>query len=240
MDRRATESTLLIELGGRAVEYRFARRRRRTLGVTVDADGLRVAAPMRAPWREVEAFLRRNERWILGKLEQWARLPRPRILASISGESIPFLGVEHTLELRKGSGAVSRVDRTITICAAPSRAIPTLLAWLQVQALATLAPRVGHYAAALALPAPRLALFSGRRQWGTCSSDGTIRLNWRLVHVAPELADYVAAHEAAHLVEMNHSKSFWSLLAKLYPAWRAARERLRQTGAALPIIRRTP
>jgi len=60
------------------------------------------------------------------------------------------------------------------------------------------------------------------------------------VHVAPELADYVAAHEAAHLVEMNHSKRFWSLLAKLYPAWRAARERLRQTGAALPIIRRTP
>ena len=240
MDRRATEGTLLIELGGRTVEYRFARRRRRTLNVTVDADGLRVAAPMRAPWRDVEAFLRRNERWILGKLEQWAQFPKPRKLAGVSGEPLPFLGVGHTLDVRKGRGAVSRIDQTITVCAAPSRALPALLAWLKAQALETLAPRVGRYATALSVPTPRIALSNGRRQWGTCSADGVIRLNWRLVHVAPELADYVAAHEVAHLVEMNHSKRFWSLLATLYPAWRAARESLKQTGAALPIIRRTP
>src|SRR6185369_17021331 len=72
MDRRATEGALLIELGGRLVEYRFARRRRRTLGITVDAQGLRVAAPLRAPWREIEGFLREKERWILRKLDEWS------------------------------------------------------------------------------------------------------------------------------------------------------------------------
>jgi predicted metal-dependent hydrolase len=240
MDRRATEGTLLIELGGRMVEYRFARRRRRTLGITVDAGGLRVAAPIRAPWRDIEAFLRSKERWILAKLDKWARTPRPLVLAGASGESLPYLGVEHVLHVHEGRSAVSHAEGRITVCAPRSRAIPPLLAWLKAKALETLAPRVGRYAAALSLPAPRVALSHGRRQWGTCSANGIIRLNWRLVHVAPELADYVAAHEVAHLVEMNHSKRFWSLLAALYPAWRTARERLQQTGAALPIIRRTP
>ena len=240
MDRRATEGTLLIELGGRALEYRFARRRRRTLGITVDIDGLRVAAPMRASWRDIEAFLRAKERWILAKLEKWAQMPRPRVLAGASGESLPYLGVEQTLDVREGRGAISHAGATITVCAPRSRALAALLAWLKARALETLAPRVGHYAAALALPTPRVALSHGRRQWGACAADGTIRLNWRLVHVAPELADYVAAHEVGHLVEMNHSKRFWSLLAALYPAWRAARERLELTGATLPIIRRTP
>ncbi len=239
MDRRATEGTLLIELGGRPVEYRFARRRRRTLGITVDTAGLRVAAPMCASWRDIEAFLRAKERWILAKLDKWAQLPRPRRLAGTSGESLPYLGVEHTLAVREGRGPVSQAGSTITVYAPRSRALPVLLAWLKARALETLAPRVGHYAAMLALPAPRVALSFGRRQWGTCSTTGTIRLNWRLVHVAPELADYVAAHEVAHLVEMNHSKRFWSLLAALYPAWRTARERLELASATLPIIRRT-
>ena len=72
MDRGTTEGALLIELGGRLIEYRFARRRRRTLAITVDAAGLRVSAPLRAPWRDIQAFLRDKERWILRKLDEWA------------------------------------------------------------------------------------------------------------------------------------------------------------------------
>jgi predicted metal-dependent hydrolase len=65
---------------------------------------------------------------------------------------------------------------------------------------------------------------------------GLIRLNWRLVQLAPALADYVVAHEAAHLVEMNHSRRFWAVVESLYPDWRAARRRLETAGAALPIF----
>jgi predicted metal-dependent hydrolase len=230
---------LLIELGGRVVEYRFARRRRRTLGITVDADGLRVAAPLRAPWRDIEAFLHEKERWILAKLEEWARVPRPGMLRGASGESLPYLGVAHTLEVRDGRRAVARDAGTITVSAPQSRVLPTLLGWLKTRALETLTPRVAHYSAVLALPAPRVALSRARTQWGVCTAERTIRLNWRLVQVEPALADYVAAHEVAHLVEMNHSKRFWALLTSLYPSWREARERLKLAGAALPIIRGT-
>src|SRR5258706_152533 len=106
MDRGTTEGALLIELGGRSVEYRFARRRRRTLGITVDAAGLRVAAPLRAPWREIEAFLRDKERWILRKLDEWAATPRGAALEGMSGEALPLFGTPYVLEVGKGRRSV--------------------------------------------------------------------------------------------------------------------------------------
>jgi predicted metal-dependent hydrolase len=232
---------LLIELGGRPIEYRFARRRRRTLGITVDGDGLKVAAPVRAPWREVEAFLRHKERWILAKLDEWSRVARPPVLHCASGERLPLFGEPRALEVREGRRGVREdAARLVVSARRGARPLPVLVAWLKEKALAALAPRAAHYSLRLGLRAPRVALANARTQWGLCTEDGVIRLSWRLVHVAPALADYVVAHEVAHLVELNHSRRFWSVVAELYPAWREARERLELAGASLPILRGQP
>ena len=229
---------MLIELGGRTVEYRFARRRRRTLGITVDAGGLRVAAPLRAPWREIEAFLRDKERWILRKLDEWAATPRGAVLAGASGEMLPLFGVPYVLEIGKGRRGVEPRDARLVITVPQrSRPLDLLIAWLKQRALQALTPRVAHYAAVLNLRAPRVTLSNARTQWGVCSADGAIRLSWRLVHLEPVLADYVVAHEVAHLVEMNHSRRFWALLERLYPGWRGAREGLELANATLPILK---
>jgi len=228
-----------IALGGRWVEYRFLRRNRRTIGITVDARGLTVAAPVRAAWRDIEAFMRDKERWILDKLQQWAGVPRPTVLQVASGETLPLFGDPVVLEVREGGRAVRREAGRLLVCApGPRRLAEILVGWLKATALETLVPRVEHFAAALGLPAPRVALSNARGQWGVCTEGGRIRLNWRLVHLEPALADYVVAHEVAHLVEMNHSKRFWQHVAGLYPAWREAREQLELKGAALPIIGR--
>ena len=231
---------MLIELGGRLVEYRFARRRRRTLSITVDASGLRVSAPLRAPWREIEAFLRDKERWILAKLDDWARAPHAPVLRGASGESLPLFGAPVTLEVGSGARAVERDGAQLRVYAPePARVLKVLVGWLKAQALHTLRPRTAEFAARLGRGEPRVTLSSARTQWGVCAEDGSIRLSWRLVHLAPSLADYVVAHEVAHLVELNHSKRFWNLLARLYPDWRAAREQLELAGAALPILKET-
>ena len=237
MDRRTTEGPLLISLRGRLIEYRFVRRRRRTIGITIDARGLAVAAPMRAPWREIEAFLHQKERWILAKLDEWARLPLPAIVRGTSGESLPLFGERVTLEVRTGRRAVQRSPAKLLVSApSPQRVAKVLIGWLKDEALDALTPRAAHYAAHLDVKAPQVALSNARTQWGVCTENGSIRLSWRLVHLDPALADYVVAHEVAHLVELNHSKRFWNLLAKLYPDWREARERLELAGASLPII----
>ncbi len=233
MDRRTAEGALLIELAGRLVEYRFARRRRRTIGISIDGEGLRVAAPLRAPWREIEGFLRAKQRWIVAKLDEWAAAPRPAVLRVESGERFPLLG--ESVELRVRPGPVHRHGGTLGVPGGRH-----LVAWLKTTALEVLRPRAAHYAARLGRPAPRLALSNARTQWGVCNEDGSIRLSWRLVHLEPALADYVVAHEVAHLVELNHSRRFWSLVTSLYPDWRAARERLELAGAALPILKGRP
>jgi predicted metal-dependent hydrolase len=230
MDRRAAKSALLIRLGGRDVEYRFVRRRRRTLGLTVDADGLRVSAPLRAPWRDIEGFVREKERWILTKLDEWASAPRPRVLRGAAGERFPLFG--ETVELVQRPGPVRRENGTVFF-----EELDQLVKWLKAAALAALRPRVAHFAALVGRPVPRVVLSNARTQWGVCTEDGTIRFSWRLVHIDPALADYVVAHEAAHLVELNHSRRYWQLVARLYPGWREARERLELAGAALPIVR---
>jgi hypothetical protein len=236
MDRRAAEGALLIRLCGRWIEYRFARRRRRTLGISVDASGVSVSAPLRAPWRDIEAFLKQKERWIVAKMDEWARLPPPALLRGASGESLPLFGSAHTLEVSTGRRAVRREPGRLVVSAPAPHAAKVLVGWLKTQAIDTLAPRAAHFAARLDVAPPDVALSNARTQWGVCTETGSIRLNWRLVHLEPALADYVVAHEVAHLVELNHSKRFWNLLAKLYPDWREARERLELAGASLPII----
>jgi predicted metal-dependent hydrolase len=247
MDRRAAKKSVpgqlslfdsrFIRLGERFVEYRFVRRRRRTLGITVDADGLAVAAPLGARLQDIESFLLDKERWILAKLEEWARVPRPRQVRVQTDESLPLHGVPLALQVREGRRAVSLDGRRLLVCApGPRRAAQALTGWLKTRALERLAPRAGDFAAQLGLAAPRVALSNARGQWGVCVEDGTIRLNWRLVHLDCALADYVVAHEVAHLVEMNHSKRFWAVVSKLYPAWREARERLELAGAGIPVI----
>jgi predicted metal-dependent hydrolase len=240
MDRGTTEGALLIELGGRTIEYRFARRRRRTLSITIDAAGLRVSAPLRAPWREVDAFLRDKERWILRKLDAWARVPHPPLLQGVSGETLPLFGASTVLDVRRGRRQVQACEGRLVVQApARTRPLAVLLRWLRQRALQTLAPRTAHYAGVLGLPAPRVALSNARTQWGVCTEGGAIRLSWRLVHVEPRLADYVVAHEVAHLLEMNHSRRFWALVARLYPGWREARERLELAAATLPVMKGT-
>jgi hypothetical protein len=241
MDRRTAEGALLIALAGRWIEYRFLRRRRRTIGISVDANGLTVSAPLRAPWREIEAFLHQKERWIVRKLEEWARLPRPAIVRGESGESLPLFGSPVTLEVSTGRRAVYRQPERLFVRApSPQRVAKVLIGWLKSEALEALTPRAAHYAARLEVAPPRVALSNARTQWGVCTEDRAIRLSWRLVHLEPRLADYVVAHEVAHLVELNHSKRFWTLLARLYPEWRRARHQLELAGASLPIIQGTP
>ena len=254
MDRRAAESARFnqlnlfpapargdlrqIVLQGRPVTYRFVRRRRRTLGITIDHEGVLVAAPLRAAWRDIESFLRDKERWIIAKLEEWSKVPRPRQLRGVSGEPVPLFGRRMTLDVRPGGRAVKPVlDRLVVFAPEPRRALDTLAGWLKTCALEALVARTRHFAQLLGVEPPTVGLSNARGQWGVCVEGGSVRLNWRLVHLEPALADYVVAHEVAHLLEMNHSRRFWELVASVYPRWKTARRELELAGAALPIIR---
>jgi predicted metal-dependent hydrolase len=99
--------------------------------------------------------------------------------------------------------------------------------WLHVKAMEVFGQRLPIYAAALGVEFRAYALSSAATRWGSCSSEGKIRLNWRLIHFPVHIIDYVVAHELAHLREMNHSPRFWNTVESIFPDFREARHTLK-------------
>ncbi|MFM2356655.1 MAG: hypothetical protein RLZZ528_2391, partial [Pseudomonadota bacterium] len=106
-------------------------------------------------------------------------------------------------------------------------------AFLRVAARTRLNAACDRFAAALGRPYSRIALRDTRSRWGSCTQDGGLMFSWRLVMAPPEVLDYVAAHEVAHLAEMNHSDAFWSVVARLYPDHARQRRWLKAEGSLL-------
>jgi predicted metal-dependent hydrolase len=235
------EGTLrYIQLGSEIVGYRFRRAHRRSIGIVIDDDGLRVAAPGHTPIAEVEAFIREKARWVLKKLSEWRAAPKPPVVSWSEGAVIALLGQPVSIELLPGRRDISLQAGRLAIGLAP-RADPAALrkrgiAWFKHRALALLDERLAHYAARLGVPTPPLTLSNARTQWGVCRADGHVRLNWRLIHLPLHLIDYVVAHELAHLRQMNHSARFWAVVGSLYPDYAAARAQLRKCGHQLPVL----
>ena len=229
-----------IQLGGEVVGYRFRRARRRSIGMVIDDDGLRVAAPNHAPIAEVEGFIREKARWVLKKLSEWRAAPKPPVVSWSEGSTVALLGAPVTITLLPGERGISIDNGRLGIGLAP-RGEPAALrkraiAWIKEHALSLLGERLALYAGRLGVPTPTLSLSSARTQWGLCREDGHVRLNWRLIHLPLRLIDYVVAHELAHLREMNHSARFWAVVAGLYPDYKQVRIELRHCNHRLPIL----
>jgi len=229
-----------IQLGSEIVCYRFRRARRRSIGIVVDDDGLRVAAPAHTPIAEVEGFIREKARWVLRKLSDWRTAPKPPVVNWSDGSTIALLGAPVTIVLLPGRTGISLENGQLSIGLAPNGEPAALrkrgIAWLKERARALFGERLGLYAASLGVPTPALALSSARMQWGLCREDGHVRLNWRLIHLPLHLVDYVVAHELAHLREMNHSARFWAVVGSLYPDYKKARSELHHCNHRLPIL----
>ena len=236
----ASGSLRTIQLGSEIVGYRFRRARRRSIGIVIDDEGLRVAAPGHAPIADVEAFIREKAHWVLKKLSEWRAAPKPPLVNWSEGSTIALLGEPVTVELVPDRGGIGLHQRRLLIGLRP-RAEPAAMrrrgiAWFKDQAKTLLGERLADYAARLGVPTPVLTLSNARTRWGTCREDGQVRLNWRLIHLPLRLIDYVVAHELAHLRQMNHSARFWAVVGGLYPDYAAARAELRNCSHRLPIL----
>ena len=235
-----------VLLAGEPTAYRLRRGKRRTIGFQIDDNGLTVSAPRWVTLRDIEAAIVEKERWIRSKLAEWRdvkarRMPQVRWTC---GGSLPYLGAPLTLRLRPQAESTRLVEteagRELHV-ALPGDALEAQIkdrvqAWLQGEARRVLGARIAQLSEGLHVKPAAWSLSSARAQWGSCTHDGRIRLNWRLIHFALPVIDYVVAHELAHLREMNHSPRFWSAVAQLLPGFEAARDEIKAVDlAALPI-----
>ena len=201
---------------------------------------MRVNAPATAPLREVESFVRQHEAWLLERMERHAQLARVVRFEAVDGAVLPLLGEPCRLRLVERVRGVEwsgDVDGMALLKLPSSGDVAKrLVTALKARALARFAGRVEEYCLRLGVAVPAVRLSSARTRWGSCSSASGIRLHWRLIHLRPDLSDYVVAHEVAHLLEMNHSPRFWSVVEVLCPQWRTLRAELHHAGRVLPLI----
>ncbi len=239
-----------IRLQGAVVGYEFKRGKRRTIGFVVGADGLVVSAPKWVPLGEVDAAVREKGGWIVKKLgearERHSRLENTRIVWQ-DGAELPFLGETVVLALDpthgfKGIGAelqaepVQRPDGTLHRVlrvglahnAAAEQIRDAVQAWLMRQAKRIFTERMNHYAPLLGVQWRSLRLSSAGTRWGSASVDGSVRLNWRLIHFRMAIIDYVVAHELSHLRVMDHSPRFWDTVRTVVPDYAELRGQLKQ------------
>lgn len=210
---------------------RSARARRFSLRVA-QADGkVTLSLPARAREAEAMAFAASQEGWIRAAL---ARMPAAEVVRI--GSVIPVEG--RLLRLAAGQGrAVQVVGDSLLVPGDPARAGVRVAAYLKVLARDRLVAASDRYAAQIGRKVAQVSLRDTRSRWGSCTAEGALMYSWRLVMAPPSVLDYVAAHEVAHMVEMNHSDRFWAVVARLYPAWQDERAWLKRQGGALQAFR---
>lgn len=214
-NERATRMTLRIEPGGRA---------------------LRMTVPPGLKHWEVDDFLERHRGWLRTRL---AKIGQPDLLGH--GAMVPFRGIphriHHTGQLRGVTEAIM-VDGepVLSVSGAPEHLRRRLAAFFKKEARLDLEPLCRKHAARVGKPFRSLALKDTRSRWGSCSWEGNLSFSWRIVMAPPVVIDYLAAHEVAHLQEMNHGPKFWTLCQKLCPETEMAKAWLKRHGSALHAI----
>jgi predicted metal-dependent hydrolase len=233
-------ATRRIQLGTTDVAYAFRRGKRRTIGMAIGPDGLEVSAPRWVTLGEVESALHEKADWIARKLvemqERQQQLGAARIVWR-DGVVVPYLGdqlqvvLDSTSTLKKKSAQFEPASPLHTLRlglplnAEPQQIRDAVQAWLMRQAKALFVERLDHFAPQLGVQWQRVSLSSAATRWGSASANGSIRLNWRLVHHKREVIDYVVAHELSHLRVMDHSPRFWETVQSVMPDY-AQRRRI--------------
>lgn len=211
-----------IRIAGVPVALNPHRRARRFILRVSRLDGrVTLTVPASARRDAARRFLEQHRDWIV---QRAGKAPAP--VPFEDGALVPLRGVGHRIVIRPGGVCV----RAGILSGGDAAAIAS---WLRQQARADLAARSFAHADALGVHPRQIVIRDQKTRWGSCSANGTLSYSWRLVLSPPAVLDYLAAHEVAHLREMNHGPAFWALVARLRPDYDEQRQWLRAHGPGL-------
>jgi predicted metal-dependent hydrolase len=190
---------------------------------------------LRASEKWLHSVLQDKSAWVVEKLDSWSqRKGEPQQWHDCA--SVPFRGEQFTLRIMPSlfdSPAELRGEHLIVYVRDlddHARIQRVVIEWYRHEALRVFEECVAHFVPLIQISPSQIKLSSARTQWGSCTVQGVVRLNWRLVKLPLHLIDYVVAHELAHLIEMNHSERFWRVVASVCPDYHACRKELHDYG----------
>ncbi len=235
-----TDKTSVIKLGNDTTASIKIKRtkRKHTIGISVkDINLIVVSSPNHISDEVIFNILKEKERWIRNKLEYIKKKQSNNKLFK-QGEIHPYLGKDYTLQLVKSDNALVEIFdcNLIVSCINTDNELLVrhlLYNWYYNQARKIISERAfiifsefNQYS----LSVPEISICSMKNKWGQCSARGIIKINKDLIKYDPKCIDYVIIHEFCHLIELNHSKKFYNLLDRHYPAWKSVRSILKAKG----------
>lgn len=231
--------------------------RRKTISIEVMPGQVRLLVPSSLAQKKIEEVLEKRRSWIFRKVQELAARPQPKVRAYKEGELFLFRG--KTLSLRilssaatSPSGRARKVKQPrgvveqegILEVSCPSFVqekdrrlyVQEKVAYCYYrEANLYFTKKTGVYARKIGVVPRSIVVKDYKSQWGSCSSQGELSYNWRLIMAPEEIIDYVIVHELCHILEHNHSKAFWAHVARHFPAYERAKQWLRQNGNSLRL-----
>ena len=208
--------------------YTVVRSKRKTVGIYIRNGNTEVRVPLKYPAAKIERFVKANEKWIENKLTVSREQLKERESFQLNyGDEIPLRGVLYPIKTGIGDksgfgGDYFYVPRNLTPEQIKDRCVRIYCGL----AAKYLPDRVQKYAALMNVSPSAVKVNKAKTRWGSCSSQKSINFSWRLVMADDETIDYVIVHELAHLIEMNHSQRFWSIVEAIIPDYRRFRAKL--------------
>jgi predicted metal-dependent hydrolase len=235
--RRAPEpKSITVKVGDASYAVRVSRNRRArryTLRIHTALREAVLTMPLRGNLADATRFAQAHGGWLAQRLAQL-----PEVAPFADGETVPLRGVEHRIAHRpraRGTVWIEQAgdERLLCVAGAAEHAARRVRDFLKREARRDLEAAVATYARALGVRVRRMSIRDQSSRWGSCNSAGVLSFSWRLILCPPVVLDYLAAHEVAHLVEMNHSARFWKVLRQICPATDEATQWLDSHGSAL-------
>lgn len=231
-----------VTVGREALKIKLIKKKRKTISIKIDEKGeIIVSAPLHISNSKLEELIKSKEAWILSKIHLVKQKKQEKSIFEIG---VNYLGVNYSINTFEVQGNMVKLnfDKSHFNVYIP-HALETkeealkdiLIKWYKAEARRILEQRVKLYGERLGVYPERIFIKNQKTKWGSCSSRRNINLNYRIIMAPMEVVDYLVVHELCHLVHLNHSKDFWSLVEKILPHYKKHQNWLKLNGSSLSL-----
>lgn len=237
-----------IEINNEKISYSIKKTKRKTIAITVDMSGdVKVTAPLRVSERYIKELVQKKSEWIINKINEVIEKNSNIVCRQfVDGENILYLGKEYALKIIEKNDCKSVVLKTedfiqvyipVGLTEEDRKQVVKgeLIKWYKQCFADITKKRIEKYSLQLKVFPCKVVIKNQKTLWGSCSKNGNINLNWRLVMAPMNIIDYVIVHELCHLKFMNHSKDFWNLVKSILADYQKQRDWLKVNGNRLVL-----
>lgn len=238
-----------IQFGQDTIPYTIKwSERRKTVSISVDANGVYVTAPAQTTTEKIKEIVYQKATWIRAQLFHFNEMiDESHQRSFLSGEKLPYLGRQYRLKVFKNENVLQPIFKfqqgtfiamlPLQITEEQHRAVllPLYEQWIKEKGKAFVRNRINRFTLKLQQEPTNIKIKDQQQRWGSCTANGQVLINWRILLAPVSIIDYVLAHELAHLKYMDHSKAFWDTLGMLIADYEERKEWLRVNGKNLYI-----